>query len=502
MDVNFQEQMISYLNETVFDPIYQEEVTELTVPESLPPVGQIADCSGYLCVGSKEVENGTVSVTGELKVCVLYRAEDGGTLQKTQTQIGFTVRKTLPESDTEQYVMYRGWIRHIDARLLGERRLLLRANIGSSFAAYCPTSTAVYVPQDAPKTLCLLQNTYEMMLPVCCGEKEFRMNEEAVLPETAVGISEVLKSSVSFRILESKTVGDKAVFKGNVLLHVLYASSAGTLHGYDAELPFSQYVELDTETEDGEVRIGMQLLSCEVETDGQEDSKRLLVGIQALAQTVVCANRKLTLYEDAYVTRGTLQTQWQEIGIRARLDTQSITVNGELTLPAESERVLDAAVYPDQPLVRRDGDTVRAILPVTANVLYTDKDGKIQGKETKGEIACESRIAPSAVCCAEGTVPEQPICLASFDTVTLRLTAQFRLDSYMGSRLQTVRSAVTEQTEKKDPSRPSLIARRAGRESVWEIAKQCGSTVEAICEANGLISESVQEGAVLLIPMQ
>ena len=502
MDVNFQEQMINYLNEVSFDPVYQEEVSELTVPESMPPVGQVTDCSGCLCVQSKDVGSGAVSVTGELKVCVLYRAEDDGTLHKLETQIGFTVKKEIPELEAEHFVLYRGWIKQIDAKLLGDRRLLLRANIGSRFTAYLPESVTVRVPQDAPKTLQLLQNTYEMLLPVCCGEKEFRMNEEAVLPETVAGVSEILKSSVNFRVDETKTVGDKAVFKGSALIHILYASAAGTLHGYDAELPFSQYVDMSKETEDGEVRIGLQMLSCEIETDGQEDSKRLLIGCSILAQAVVSTKQQMVLYEDAYVTRGTLQAQWQEIGVRAKLDSQSIAVSGELTAQAESERVIDATVYADQPILRRDGGTVRVIMPVFANVIYADKEGRVQSRQTKGELACDSQLAQSAVCAAEGTVFEQPVCLASFDTVTLRMSAQFSIDSYMGTRLRTIRSAVTEQTEKKDGSRPSLIARRAGRESVWEIAKSCGSTVTAICEANGLMSESVQEGAILLIPMQ
>ena len=51
-----------------------------------------------------------------------------------------------------------------------------------------------------------------------------------------------------------------------------------------------------------------------------------------------------------------------------------------------------------------------------------------------------------------------------------------------------------------DPARPSLILRRAGEADLWEIAKNTGSTVEAIRKANALEAEPRQD-QMLLIPV-
>ena len=48
--------------------------------------------------------------------------------------------------------------------------------------------------------------------------------------------------------------------------------------------------------------------------------------------------------------------------------------------------------------------------------------------------------------------------------------------------------------------RPSLILRRAGGESLWDIAKKSGSTVAAIRSANKL-QEEPKPGQMLLIPV-
>ena len=52
----------------------------------------------------------------------------------------------------------------------------------------------------------------------------------------------------------------------------------------------------------------------------------------------------------------------------------------------------------------------------------------------------------------------------------------------------------------KDPGRPSLVLQKAGRENLWSIAKENGSTVSAIREANNL-QEEPDPDRILLIPI-
>ena len=53
---------------------------------------------------------------------------------------------------------------------------------------------------------------------------------------------------------------------------------------------------------------------------------------------------------------------------------------------------------------------------------------------------------------------------------------------------------------KRDPNRPSLILCRAGDEGLWNLAKSCGTTVEAIWVANDLQQEPIPD-RMLLIPI-
>ena len=50
--------------------------------------------------------------------------------------------------------------------------------------------------------------------------------------------------------------------------------------------------------------------------------------------------------------------------------------------------------------------------------------------------------------------------------------------------------------------RPSLTIRMVGAgDTLWEIAKSCGSTIQDIRAANDLTSETVEGGTLLLVPI-
>jgi hypothetical protein len=56
------------------------------------------------------------------------------------------------------------------------------------------------------------------------------------------------------------------------------------------------------------------------------------------------------------------------------------------------------------------------------------------------------------------------------------------------------------QQKQPDPNRPSLILRRAGDQRLWDLAKDSGSTMDAIRRANGLKGDPLPD-QMLLIPV-
>jgi hypothetical protein len=82
----------------------------------------------------------------------------------------------------------------------------------------------------------------------------------------------------------------------------------------------------------------------------------------------------------------------------------------------------------------------------------------------------------------------------------LSLEVQMDADAVASHPMSMVTGLELGQVKQSDPARPSLILRRAGDSTLWEMAKGTGSTVDAIRKANGLTGEPLDD-RLLLIPV-
>ena len=152
------------------------------------------------------------------------------------------------------------------------------------------------------------------------------------------------------------------------------------------------------------------------------------------------------------------------------------------------------------PRVKSEGDTVDFAFPGAFQLLYHDGEGALQGMTAKAEagwqlgsapgnrfrISCQAAGKPEAAPGVEGTDLQQEL------RVETQVLADTVIPMVSGLELGELVEA--------DPERPSLILKRAGDESLWEMAKCCGSTVEAITKANSLAGEP-EKDRMLLIPV-
>ncbi len=85
-------------------------------------------------------------------------------------------------------------------------------------------------------------------------------------------------------------------------------------------------------------------------------------------------------------------------------------------------------------------------------------------------------------------------------SMTIREELPVLLTTSGGQGIPMVSALECGEDTEQDPQRPSLILRRAGTDTLWSIAKKCGSTVAAIRSANNL-QEEPRPGQMLLIPV-
>lgn len=491
MEMKFEQIGCRHLRRVVDQVQTQEQTQEVRLPESMPDIGRVLGAWGQVIVRSKEWRSSGMAVSGGVMACAMYAPEDGSEPRSVECWIPFNLKWEFPETKHDGFICVMPRLKAIDARSTSARKMMVRANISIKGQGLESVETEVFAAGEVPEDVQLLKAMYPMELPCESGEKMIEITEE---PEGFTG-GKILRCDVMPEILEQKVMASRLVFRGKAMVHILCLKD-GKVESWDCELPFSQYADLDREFSSG-ASAQIHLMMTNLEAALAEG--RLQIKCSLAAQYVIYDRCMMELVEDAYSPMRNVQLQKQELQLPARLDVRTEKIPLNQTIHAEAEQVVDAHSYMDHPVQRQLGENVQMDLSGMMQVLYYDHEGILQCSSTRFQQEMQIPSDPGAA--VEAVIASDPTMRAmagqdlQIDGETdLQITAHCAQGQWMvtgltlGERMQP------------DENRPSLILRRCTDAGLWALAKESGSTVEAIQKANGL-TEEPEKGRMLLIPV-
>jgi len=495
MQLQFHKNTVSCLQKIRGDVQYQEQSQELRLPEDMADIGSVLGAWGQVLIRTKEWRNGGMSVSGGVMAWAMYLPEEGTDPQMVEAWIPFQMKWDLPETQYDGVIRVSPLLKSVDARVTSARKLMLRACVGILAEATVPMDAEYFTPEEMPAQVQLLEHTYPMQLPKEAGEKTFTIEEDLALPSSAPAMEKLLRFSLQPELIDQKVMSSKVVFRGMCLVGILYTGQDGKLHSWNFEIPFSQYAELEEDYEQ-EASAGVWMAVTALEMDMlPEGGLRLKAGL--IGQYMISDREMIRVVEDAYSTSHKTDFAVQQLQLPAILDTQSQLVRADGTAIDSGLQSVDVVFYPDQPRINRTEEGVAGELSGYFQVLGYDADGKPASALSKwnGKVSmalsensdAQIQLQPSGVPQMSG-VGDQPGADVLLRTVATGVDA-----------IPMIIALELEQRQP-DPQRPSLILRRAGQESLWQIAKESGSTQQMIREAN-LIPGEPEPGRMLLIPV-
>jgi len=474
-----------------------EQTQELRLSDGMPDVGRIVGAWGQPIFRGKEWNSDSIGFSAGMMVWVLYAPEDGSEERVISSWLPLHLRWDLPDNTAEGKIRVMCLPRLVDARSVSPRKILVRAGMSALAEAYVPKTMSLCQPPEEEGEVELLRNRYPLRLRKEAGEKAFLLDEALSLPDSAPKAEKIVYCTLEPRLQDCRVLGDKLVFRGSGKLHMLYRSDAGQLHGWDFDIPFSQMAELEmahSADAQGDIRFGVTSLEPELEENGR---LRLKSGV--LGQYAVSDREMVEVAEDAYRPGSQLELQREMLQLPALLENRRENIYAEQTIQADANVVADAQFLPDFPRQRRTDGGMEMTYPGTFQVLYYGEDGILRSGTARWEGQQQLPADEEADITAMPRYAE-PSAAAGSGQITAR--AEMPMDVGTTGRQQIPMVTGLRETGRiaPDPQRPSLILQRSGGESLWDLAKQNGSTMAAIRSANAL-QEEPEEDRMLLIPV-
>ena len=486
----------------------QEETAETIVPDYCPDIARIIETAGRVELHTREVRDGRGSVSGAVRVTVLYTPEGEGGIRTLEFAMPFTAEtegRALPECAA---LLAETAPEFLETRMLNPRKVFTHCKLVTRLTAFVKKPLCFTTDVEAGEDLRVekKRETQHAVLLTHIAEKDFTFSGQMDLSPGREGAAEILTHQADGTVTEVKVVGNKLVFKGIFNVNLLYRTADGRCCAASGELPFSQILEVEGAAEGAEPTVQLQNTGAEAQIDGGDDEGReIAVTLYLHATALLRQSQELTLLSDLYSTAYDLSYEAEPLeftGFRQQL-TRRQAVREVLEIGVVAESVLAVSVTCGAVSVSREGEATLLRTAALVRALYLDEGGAPLVAERSVDVSCQlelpegCRVSARAACRSEvqGTLADRGI--------EVRFPVEFQAEAEKSVRRVCVSGGKIDTESPKDlAGAPSLVLRSLGRqETAWDLAKRYNTTIPVILAANQLEAEQeIPADQLLLIP--
>lgn len=498
MQLQFQPTVHSCMQRVVWEAKSEEQSQEVRLPDAMPDVAQVLSCWGQPVIRSKEWRGNSMSVSGGVMAWVMYLPENTQQPESIETWIPFQLRWDFPQTQRDGQMVFSCLLQSIDARQISARKMMLRCVVSATGEALEPGKMEVFSPIELPEDVQILRSEYPVQVAVEAGEKSFALDETLNWPASCADTEKIVYYTLQPEIIDRKIMADKAVFRGAALVHALCRTVDGQLRTCKFEIPFSQFAELEREYGSGAtLQIIPALTSLELEK--QEDGTvRLKAGL--IGQYVVYDRKMLQIVEDAYSLQRPVQMQTQPLSVLSTVEMAVQKLEAVQEQQIDEVTAVDAFFMMGQPMRKRSDDALQLACSGTFQLLCEDGDGNLNGMYIQWQGQTEFAADQRTHICAVAQPSGMPQATVNGDVALCSADVLLHTQSAAELIVPMVTGLELGELTTPDKGRPSLILRRPGDQSLWELAKESGSTVDAILKANAM-TERPEDDRLLMIPV-
>ena len=294
--------------------VSHEETMETAIAEYCPDMTRIVTACGQLYIREKTASEERVTVSGTVRVTVLYTSEESTGLRSLTVSVPFSCAAEDRELASAQLIWATGRLLLVEAQAITARKLYIRILPEVTMTGYIRAVRRICSGTDENAALRVRCRDHACSLLDAVVERDITVTQEVQVSPVP---EELLLYRLYPRLTSCRTVGNKLVVKGEAALSALYRGQDQQLHTYDTELPLSQILDGGGLPEDGEYAVRLCLTGGEARVLRSDNGGGLSVTVEL--RLLLCAYRteRCTCVEDLYSIRQPVHLEQETVTLPA-----------------------------------------------------------------------------------------------------------------------------------------------------------------------------------------
>ena len=490
------------INETALDRALEQPIElEYTLPDYYQSIFKLLKCRVSPHIYSCRNSGDKLVMDGVAVAHMMYVDEEENKLHSIVQKIPFSKSADLNGGVQSPVISYNAKTDYVNCRVVNPRKIDLRGAITIHVTVVSQRDEAIL--GDAQGAGVQLNRS---VLPIG-GEhiwenRQFSISEQIDL-DGHPPIGELISVEVTAASDSCKLISNKAITKGTAYLHILYRAEdeKGSLHSIDTEIPMSQILDMPGVDEDYQCDVKYEATTVETST--------IEGGLEVDADITVCCfafmPREMQIITDAFSTAYDINPTKKNIRLSGAplFFREKLVSNQSFDLPHLRE-IYDAYAT----ITNLSGISNGEAIEFTASLNLV-----LSGCDENSEAAIDERVIPISLKipikyhCDEPVIDAQvvPICIEHSiegQRAELKVTILLQGKISCSYQIEAITDIAVDEESPKEASADALtIYYPEIGETVWDIAKQFSSSVDAIMKENELEHPVITNSGMLMIPI-
>ncbi len=508
MNLNNETKKIGFC-ETVYEAAAEQSLdADITLPDYCPEIQRILKCTVNTGINSVQNNSGRVTADANAVVRIVYVGDNGKISGYEQS---YPIQKFIESSKitSDSAVSVTAKTDYVNCRAVNPRRIDIRAMLGFYFKAVKKRDDEILCSAHGAGIQTLTtEHDFSSLTGVC--ERAFNIGEVFEIPEGKSSASQIVNISACATVGDSKVINNKALVKGECIIKIYYiGEDSGAIESAEHSLPISQIVELDGINENSVSTMRLTVSSCEgvLKADASGDMRLVDLNVRISVFLAAFEETPLTLISDSYSTEYEVRNtpkSMELLSFNGKFDTsftnkvvlESIGVSVDCILAvwcsdlrysfsAKEDKCVVSGTYLVT-VIYKDSENSAGIIQKPV-----DFDGSVKMNEKSERIVCHGSAQISACSCS--VAGESRLELKT-EMILSGIILSTSIKKYVGA------IEIAGENAKRDKNCALTIYFCEKGESVWDIARRYGTTVEAIMDENNMDCDMTENNGMLLIP--
>lgn len=476
------------------------------VPDIKPDILSIINSNGTVCIYKKEIQDGKVKIDGNINMYVTYIADnENAEIKSLNINLDFSKSVEMRDIRANMQLDCRNELIETECRIINGRKISAKATIEFNLTAYSNENVEYIKEIEDSDDIQIL--TKKLNVNSLVGSASTKVYAKDTISIDGIdNLSEIIKVNVQVENKENKISYNKVLAKADTIVKVVYLTQDNRVNTASASISIMGFMDVQNITEENICDVNYQIRNLIVKPNSVEEHS-IYVEAEFEISCMVYENKQINMIQDMYSRTKDLEYKMQNITIMQGKKTINEICNirkQEQIQEIGQNKICDVDVKPmitnytiDNGSISYQGNINLTFIYMSTNSSSMQAKTIIEPFEfvlTSNEVTSRSKIQTSV------EVAKQEFLVMPDESIDMKIDLNFSVETTTENNINLIREVDEIENRAKEKYSVVIYYVKKG-DTLWNIAKRFGSSVEEIVSVNCIEDEDkIMPGQQLFIP--